>query len=54
MLLMLGLYSLAVKAGVPVVVIGAAFGSLFALAIGGLWLWDIRRKTDFTTGVTDA
>ncbi|EMJ9776397.1 MULTISPECIES: lysophospholipid transporter LplT [Morganella] len=44
MLLMLGLYSLAVKAGVPVVVIGAAFGSLFALAIGGLWLWDIRRK----------
>ncbi|MBW5407540.1 lysophospholipid transporter LplT [Morganella morganii] len=44
MLLMLGLYSLAVKAGVPVVVIGATFGSLFALAIGGLWLWDIRRK----------
>lgn len=44
MLLMLGLYSLAVKAGVPVVAIGAAFGSLFALAIGGLWLWDIRRK----------
>lgn len=44
MLLMLGLYSLAVKAGVPVVVIGAALGSLFALAIGGLWLWDIRRK----------
>ncbi|EKK5378140.1 lysophospholipid transporter LplT [Morganella morganii] len=44
MLLMLGLYSLAVKAGVPVVVIGAAFGSLFALAIGGLWLWDIRCK----------
>ncbi|HHZ8505815.1 TPA: lysophospholipid transporter LplT [Morganella morganii] len=44
MLLMLGLYSLAVKAGMPVVVIGAAFGSLFALAIGGLWLWDIRRK----------
>ncbi|EPL8094132.1 lysophospholipid transporter LplT [Morganella morganii] len=44
MLLMLGLYSLAVKAGVPVVVIGAAFGSLFAIAIGGLWLWDIRRK----------
>lgn len=44
MLLMLGLYSLAVKAGVPVVAIGAAFGGLFALAIGGLWLWDIRRK----------
>lgn len=44
MLIMLGLYSLAVKAGVSVVVIGATFGSLFALAIGGLWLWDIRRK----------
>lgn len=44
MLIMLGFYSLAVKAGVSVVVIGATFGSLFALAIGGLWLWDIRRK----------
>lgn len=39
MLLMLGLYSLAVKAGAPVVGIGVGFGVLFALAIGGLWLW---------------
>jgi len=39
MLLMLGLYSLAVKAGAPVVGIGVGFGVLFALAIGVLWLW---------------
>ncbi|MGV7092082.1 lysophospholipid transporter LplT [Siccibacter turicensis] len=39
MLLMLGIYSLAVKAGAPVVGIGVGFGVLFALAIGVLWLW---------------
>lgn len=39
MLLMLGLYSLAVKAGAPVVAIGVGFGTLFALAIAGLWIW---------------
>ncbi|MFJ5983902.1 lysophospholipid transporter LplT [Enterobacter cancerogenus] len=43
MLLMLGLYSLAVKAGAPVVGIGIGFGALFALAIAGLWLWQRRR-----------
>ncbi|MRS89522.1 lysophospholipid transporter LplT [Enterobacteriaceae bacterium RIT714] len=43
MLLMLGLYSLAVKAGFPVVGIGVGFGGLFALAIAGLWLWQRRR-----------
>ena len=43
MLLMLGLYSLAVKAGLPVVGIGVGFGTLFALAIAGLWLWQRRR-----------
>lgn len=43
MLLMLGLYSLAVKAGLPVVGIGVGFGGLFALAIAGLWLWQRRR-----------
>jgi MFS transporter, LPLT family, lysophospholipid transporter len=41
MLLMLGLYSLAVKVGVPVV--GVGFGALFALAITGLWVW-LRRR----------
>ncbi|MFY7115431.1 lysophospholipid transporter LplT [Enterobacter cloacae complex sp. SHL020] len=43
MLLMLGLYSLAVKVGVPVVGIGVGFGGLFALAIAGLWGWQRRR-----------
>lgn len=43
MLLMLGLYSLAVKVGLPVVGIGVGFGGLFALAIAGLWLWQRRR-----------
>lgn len=43
MLLMLGLYSLAVMVGVPVVGIGVGFGGLFALAIAGLWVWQRRR-----------
>lgn len=43
MLLMLGIYSLAVKAGAPVVAIGVGFGALFALAISGLWVWQRRR-----------
>lgn len=44
MLLMLGLYSLAVKTGAPIVGIGIGFGAVFALAIGGLWIWQIRQK----------
>ncbi|WMY75169.1 lysophospholipid transporter LplT [Buttiauxella selenatireducens] len=44
MLLMLGLYSLAVKTGAPIVGIGIGFGAVFALAIGGLWVWQIRQK----------
>lgn len=43
MLLMLGLYSLAVKVGVSVVGIGVGFGALFALAIAALWIWQRRR-----------
>lgn len=43
MLLMLGLYSLAVKAGAPVIAIGVGFGTLFALAIAGLWVWKRLR-----------
>lgn len=39
MLLMLGLYSLAVLVGVPAVAIGIGFGVLFALAIAALWIW---------------
>lgn len=43
MLLMLGLYSLAVWVGVPVIAVGTGFGGLFALAIAALWLWGRRR-----------
>ncbi|MDC0728734.1 lysophospholipid transporter LplT [Phytobacter diazotrophicus] len=43
MLLMLGLYSLAVKVGVPVIGVGVGFGVLFALAITALWIWQRRR-----------
>jgi MFS transporter, LPLT family, lysophospholipid transporter len=44
MLLMLGLYSLAVKVSVPVVGVGIGFGVVFALAIGVLWLSQRRAK----------
>jgi len=44
MLLMLGLYSLAVKVGLPVVGIGIGFGALFALAIAALWIWQHNQK----------
>jgi MFS transporter, LPLT family, lysophospholipid transporter len=39
MLIMLGLYSLAVMVGIPVVGVGIGFGTLFALAIVALWAW---------------
>lgn len=44
MLLMLGLYSLAVKAGAPAVGIGMGFGLIFALAIAALWCWQRVQK----------
>lgn len=44
MLLMLGLFSLVTSIGVSVVAIGIGFGAIFAIAIGGLWLWDCTRK----------
>lgn len=44
MLLMLGLYSLVVMLGAPVIAIGVGFGVIFALAIVGLWLWQIKQK----------
>ena len=43
MLLMLGIYSLAVMIGIPVVPIGIGFGALFALAITALWIWQRRH-----------
>ncbi|ECW1608947.1 lysophospholipid transporter LplT [Salmonella enterica] len=45
MLLMLGLYSLAVLVGVPAVAIGIGFGVLFALAIAALWIWRRRQAS---------
>lgn len=45
MLLMLGLYSLAVLVGVPAVAIGIGFGLLFALAIAALWIWQRRQAS---------
>lgn len=42
MLIMLGLYSLAVMVGIPVVGVGIGFGALFAAAIIVLWAWGKR------------
>ncbi|MCZ4059395.1 lysophospholipid transporter LplT [Pantoea sp. LMR881] len=39
MLVMLGLYTLAIKAGAPAVATGVGFGTLFALVIAALWVW---------------
>ena len=44
MLLMLGLYSLAIKVGFSVVGVGIGFGVVFAIGIAGLWIWDRARK----------
>ncbi|VTT28189.1 Lysophospholipid transporter LplT [Klebsiella pneumoniae] len=44
MLLMLGLYSLAIKLGAPPVATGIGFGALFALAIAVLWGWQLAQK----------
>lgn len=44
MLLMLGLYSLAIKLGAPPVATGIGFGALFALAIAILWGWQLAQK----------
>lgn len=44
MLLMLGLYSLVVKLGVPVLGIGVGFGVLFALGIVVLWVSTARAR----------
>ena len=42
MLLMLGLYTLAIKLGAPAVATGVGFGAIFAVAIAALW-WKERR-----------
>ncbi len=42
MLLMLGLYTVAIKVGAPAVATGVGFGAIFAVAIAVLW-WKARR-----------
>ncbi len=44
MLMMLGLFSLAIKWGAPVVAAGVGFGAIFALVIAILWAYQQRRK----------
>jgi MFS transporter, LPLT family, lysophospholipid transporter len=44
MLLMLGLYTLAIKLGAPAVATGIGFGAIFAVAIVVLW-WKARHPT---------
>jgi len=42
MLLMLGLYTVAIKLGAPAVATGVGFGAIFAVAIAVLW-WKARK-----------
>ncbi len=44
MLLMLGLYSLAIAVDIPILWVGGAFGLLFSAAITWLWFWQRALK----------
>lgn len=44
MLLMLALYTLAIKLGAPPVATGVGFGALFALSMAVLWGWHLAQK----------
>jgi MFS transporter, LPLT family, lysophospholipid transporter len=44
MLLMIGLYTIAVRAGAPVAVTAGVFGAALAAAIGALWLYRVRTR----------
>ena len=44
MLLKIGLYTLAVRAGAPIVSIAGLFGVALAVAIGALWLYRVRNR----------
>ncbi|RRZ97089.1 lysophospholipid transporter LplT [Erwinia sp. 198] len=50
MLIMLGLYSLAIKLGAPPVATGVGFGALFALAIAVLWGWQLAQHRHTRVG----
>jgi LPLT family lysophospholipid transporter-like MFS transporter len=43
MLLMIGLYSLAVRAGTSITTLVGVFGGLLAVAMGALWMYRWRR-----------
>jgi LPLT family lysophospholipid transporter-like MFS transporter len=44
MLLMIGLYTLAARAGIPITHIAAVFGAGLSLAIGALWVYRARSR----------
>jgi MFS transporter, LPLT family, lysophospholipid transporter len=44
MLVMIGLYTIAVRAGAPVVGTAGVFGAALAAAIGALWLYRVRTR----------
>jgi LPLT family lysophospholipid transporter-like MFS transporter len=52
MLLMLGLYTLAVGAGAPITAIAAGFGVALSLSIGGLWIHRVRQRASAASQVT--
>jgi LPLT family lysophospholipid transporter-like MFS transporter len=41
---MIGLYTIAVRAGAPVVTTAGVFGAALAAAIGALWLYRVRSR----------
>jgi len=44
MLLMLGLYTFAVRLGAPITSIAAGFGVALSLSIGALWIHRVRER----------
>lgn len=44
MLVMLGLYALAISLGISVIGVGLGFGGLFTLAIAALWFWRCKAR----------
>ena len=51
MLVMIGLYTLAIRAGAPVIAIAAVFGAGLSISIGGLWLHRVRSRAAHTVKV---
>lgn len=51
MLVMIGLYTVAVRAGAPVVSTAGVFGAALAAAIGALWLYRVRSRGRSTQAV---